>query len=355
MVSVSHLKNNEDLKKWDKSFKSWFSKNELIIPQHFPDWKLVFESMSGKFQYEILIAHKELEILEILPFVIYNGLYGKIINSIPLIGYGGFVKQDTKIWSILIDKLIEIGKFNNCLSLTLSSPPYQENLINEYRNIILPDFEFENFYQFSILDEHPLKKLSKKRNSSFRSEINKAKKNNIVIKIGLTHEKWMQWYDLYSERYDEIGAVPYPREFFTAVYNEFAHTNRAKLYTAYYENRMIGGTLVLFGKKSADYFSSAYNSAFMKYYPGTYVLDNIFSKLLEEDYIKFNWQSSPGREGVYRFKERWGAEEGKHIYFTKVIGNIQPILSKPLESIKEQYKGIFVLPFNLWDDHSKSY
>ena len=77
----------------------------------------------------------------------------------------------------------------------------------------------------------------------------------------------------------------------------------------------------------------------------------LFKECINNNYYYFNWQSSPGKAGVYEYKARWGAKEGSHYYFTKITGNIDPLIRTPLQKVLNSYNRIYVLPFDLWQQN----
>lgn len=63
----------------------------------------------------------------------------------------------------------------------------------------------------------------------------------------------------------------------------------------------------------------------------------------------FNWQSSKSRnDGTYLYKRRWGAEEYNHCYLSKPLVDIDEITSIPLETVKEEANGCYILPYGVW-------
>lgn len=194
------------------------------------------------------------------------------------------------------------------LTVTVCLPPfYPEPLAQACRETLGPEHVRENFFQYSLLDQHPLGRLSAKRRGAFNSEIRRALNAGVEFDWSPDRPALETWLDIYEARYAEIGAKPYPRDFYTSSWDDPSGRGRLRLVVARREGRIIGGTLFLSGQGVVDYFSTAFESACLQLYPGTALLDEAFRRFMAEGYTHFNWQSSPGRGGVFQYKARWGA------------------------------------------------
>ena len=319
-----------------------------LNPQYYVEWNTVFNKMG--ITYEYIIAYNKRDIFGFLPFAKKNTTYGTVIHSSPFIGYGGPVAKNNEIKSMLIKYLIDYAKKNKYLTVTICTPAlFQQEEIDVYKTSMNYNYKSDNFYQYSLLDKHPLTKLKSKRKSAFKNEIKKCFDLGITLEYETNKELLNRWFQIYKNRYDEIGAAPYPQHFFELVFDELIMNNKAKLVTAFKNEKLIGGVLFLLGKNIVDYFSSAFESEYNKYYPTTYLLNICFDFFIEHNFKYFNWQSSPDKTGVFNYKARWGALEDQHFYFTSVTGDLSNILSTPLEIIREVFEGFYILPFDLWN------
>lgn len=354
-MNIIRISSSSELEEWYYNINDFFIAKEKVIPQNNPFWGRILNKLN-KYQYEVLIACENGEILDYISYAIYKGEYGNVMISNPLIGYGGFVGDDENVWDAIIKELSLVAKRNSCVTMTISTPPYQENLIKQYLKSFNPDYVFENFYQYSTLNEnHLLNQLDKKKRDKIKNSINKASRDGrLDVRILTNLDDWNLWIEIYKDRYKEIGALEYPTEFFLNIFN-FSSMNNfkdAKLYGLFEDNFLIGGILVIYSAFSADYFSSAFISSKSYLNGTTFTLNYIFNELNEKKIAKFNWQSSPGKFGVYNYKKSWGAIEGKHIYLVKVTGDLDDLISTPLNLIKEEYKGMYILPYDLWKEYT---
>lgn len=322
----------------------------VLHPQFATDFSPLYSTLPD-CRYDAMVAHQHEEVRGFLPFVVYEGKFGPIINSLPYIAYGGPVSTEGDVTQILVEEMVRYARKLGCITMTVSTPPFMtEAGLAAYRDYLHPDYYFANFFQYSLLDVHPLEKLSGKRRSAFKNEIRKSEQARVLLKTICADVDIDEWLVIYGDRYAEIGATPYPPRFFKSMLTDVDHKGKVLLVGAYLEDELIGGTLFLLGRGIVDYFASAYKTSYMHLYPNTFVLDAMFHEFMAQGYRLFNWQSSPGKGGVFAYKQRWGALENEHYYLTKVTGKIENLTRVPLEDIRAAYRGFFVAPFHLWDN-----
>lgn len=342
-IETLDYENKEEL---DKIYDFLNNSNKSVI-QQYPLIKCLYVESNQIFYY--LYCKQNNTVIGILSFVVFINKIGNIIQSNPMLGYGGIVCDDNKteeIFILLIDKMVEIAKQYNCISVTIGTSILDSNL-QIYKKILKPDFIKENFYQYNILDDIPINKLSSKRRGAIKSEVNKSIKNNIKI-IKNDHKCFDEWYQIYSERLYEIKANILPYDFLKNISYYFTNKNVADFYYVVTEEELIGGTLIIYNRNVMDYFATSFKAKYMNLNSGQYVLTQIHEHALEQNIKIFNWESSPSKDGgVYKFKKRWGAVEGNHYYLTKIVGNIETLKGMDINLIKSQYKGYYLMPYEV--------
>ncbi|MAG93334.1 MAG: hypothetical protein CMJ48_06245 [Planctomycetaceae bacterium] len=332
--------------------------------QHDPRWLEVFASLEGE-NFTVALARQENTVVGVSTLTTFSGPYGKILHANPYVGYGGCSVADTAsneftsaVVEALIQALLAEAKAQDCVTATLSTPPFSEDLTGIYERCLQADYSLSNHYQYHILDQHPLAGLASKRREAFASEIRRAERGGVTLRRAETLAEVEAWLEVYGERYRELNASPLPAAFLKALWETFSPTGHAELQLAYCDDvhrdeknaptGLLGGTLFLLGRGIVDYFASAFRSNSRSLYPGTLLLDRMFTQLIERGYSHFNWQSSPDRGGVFAYKKRWGAREGQHVILTRVVGDVTPLLAEPLTAVRAGYGLHFVLPYSLW-------
>jgi len=273
---------------------------------------------------------------------------GNIIQSNPVLGYGGIVSNEInkeEIFDLLIKYMLKIGKEYDCITVTIGTSIFDENL-DVYKKILKPDFIKENFYQFNTLEELPINKLNSKRRRAINNEINKSIKNNVEITKD-SNTYFEEWYKIHSDRFCEINVNPLPYNFLKSIVTYFTNNNLATFYYAVINGQLVGGTLVMQNKNVIDYFATSFKSEYVKINASQHILNQIHKDSIQKNIRIFNWESSPSKDsGVYKFKKRWGASEGKHYYITKVLGNIDILKSSDIEVVKRNYRGYYLIPYD---------
>ena len=59
--------------------------------------------------------------------------------------------------------LLENAREQQCLTASVATPPFCEDLVELYAEALKPNYRLDNFYQYHVLDCHPLDKLKAKR------------------------------------------------------------------------------------------------------------------------------------------------------------------------------------------------
>jgi hypothetical protein len=330
-----------------ESVNYFLSKSRDSVIQQYPLVKYLYTKDSERFFY--LVCKDKDIIVGVLPFVIYFNQLGNIIQSCPILGYGGIVSEDCKekneIFKLLIDKMLFIGKEYNCIASTLGTSILDKN-IDLYKNIYKPDFIKENFLQYNLLDDLPLNKLKSRSKSAIKSKIN-ACRNNKNIKIVKNDERYFdEWYNIHCTRFKDITANPIPYNVLKNIKNNFVNNNAADFYYAFNNDELIGGIISIYNHNVVDYFASSFRTEFMDLNVNQLMLSEIHEWAISKKINVFNWESSPSKEGgVYEFKRRWGAEEGKHYYLTKILGNIDRLKLIDKNIIRREYSGYFLMPY----------
>jgi hypothetical protein len=269
----------------------------------------------------------------------------------PYIAYGGPATPDMQISAVqpLLQALRAEAETLDADVLSLGSSPWLSKEIEAvYRQTLGVTHELENFVQLHELIAHPLSLLSKKRRSSFQSEINRAKQAGFECRPLSSDKHILEWLDIYNNRYHEIGAKPYPDLFHQLAFELGIPAGAVQLWGVFDGPKLIGGNLLLVSRYYVDYFSSAFLSEYRHYYPNTFSLNKVFSDFVSHDKVNFNWQSSPNRLGVFRYKQRWGAREWRHYYLSVLLRPETLMFQTTPANIKAAFPFRFVLPYSAW-------
>jgi hypothetical protein len=277
---------------------------------------------------------------------ITNSQYGSVLNSMPLVAYGGPVAKDQETEAALLRGLIEHGRKQDVDIVSVATHPLDdEATVQRYREHLQTDYAFENFVQLQTLDAHPLASMNARARSAFKRKLRRAAES-LTVRQADSESDVERWLEIYAGRFDEINAKTYPSSFFHSMFRRSQQTPLAELWIAEHQGEHVGGVWLIVGKTCTDYFASAFNSNFNELQPGTLVMSEVFSSLVERQILVLNWQSSPGRDGVYEFKRRWGATECRHYYLTTILKPDLHLLRLDPPTLAELFPLRFVVPYS---------
>lgn len=320
-----------------------------LLPQHHPVWAQVLSAIGEECRG--LVAVDGGNVLGWLLYTVSRGEYGTVVNSLPLVLFGGpaVPGADAAVTAALLEALRGEAESLGADALSVGTSPFlNEETEATYRRVLRVTHELENFVQLQDLQVHPLDALAPKRRRAVRSEINRGIRHGLRVLPVLDARQLDEWLAIYRERYLEMGAVPYPADFHRRAFEMAVPAGAAEFWAVVDGDRLVGGVMFLVSSDVVDYFSSASLTAYRPLFPTTLLLNEAFTAFMARGKKWFNWQSSPNRDGVYQYKARWGAREWRYFYLSTLLRPETTLLRTPVADIKRAYPLRFVLPFSLW-------
>lgn len=333
---------------------SFSIEKEIIPPQLDPFWARILDS-DTRTCYTLYIDEKCC-VQEQLNFCIIKCSFGKVLISMPYVGYGSCF--DVKNSKYLIDIFSDLDDFaseNDCLAMSVCTHPLSTVPFETYKKYFKEGYFFKNFCQISICYEHPLSQLNHHRRMAFNNEISKmTSKSEYYIDMNPEKDIFDQWFEIYKGRFQDLNSPSLPYWFYYNYFKESQTNDKINFWVIRNESSVVGGVFITVGKNIADYGTSAFNTEYRHLYPTTFLLNKYFEKMITQHIHYFNWQSSPAKNGgVYNFKKRWGAKEYEHYYLSKHFVDLDEITSIPSYKIKNELTGCYLLPFTLWGESTK--
>lgn len=311
-------------------------------------------NMNYTYKY-IIEVDNENNILAVMPFVLYKNKLANIIHSLPFVAYGGITcGEDNKkgIFEELLAFLNDFAINNNVVLITLCTQPFKNNDYEIYKELFNQDFERKNFYQYIDLKKDIFEEMKAKFRGNLKRNIKKCReKYNIEIKESYDLKDLKYWYDeVYVKRLTETHCAIYPYEVFETFITEI-NKDKLKMFYGIKEGKIIAGGLYLNQGNSIDNFMRVVDTENLHTQVGTY-LDYLSIQYALENKVEFyNWQSCDEiGSSIFKYKEDWGSDIGYHYYLTKVTGDITELKKTPLDIIKKEFKGIYVLPYEEFEN-----
>lgn len=297
-----------------------------------------------------------------LPLYLFQAPTGGVLTSVPQAGpLGGvFARPDLApemrdaAYAALLGAAQDIARRNDCLTLTLITDPFADDL-PLYERHLAPDFVLENFTQAialeRIFDGPHITLTDYRRRSGLSRSLKAARGAGLAVRAADGAADFARWYAVHEKRHGELGAQPLPRALLWNLLAELGPREQARLWLVEQGTTLAGGCLFVRHRDVLDVFIMSMDSAFAALGPNYLVTEHALQWARGLGTRWFNWQSSASRDsGVYGFKARWGAEERQYHFVTKVFCPAERLAALGADGIKRHYPWHYVVPFGAFAD-----
>ncbi|MEW6667496.1 MAG: GNAT family N-acetyltransferase [Thermodesulfobacteriota bacterium] len=299
----------------------------------------------------------------VLTVYLYRHELGNILFSNPQAGSMGSLAvhpaaDAASVARLLLDAATDLALNLDCVCLTLTSNPFAKedtigtlmgadySLCNRV-HYLLPDDCFDGNGEYAI--SH-----SKFRNNLKRNLL-RAEEAGLRVEESYSPEHLLDWYGIHCTRMEEIRGIPLPFPLFRKALEIAVPSDRAAFHYVLDERgRVQGGGFHIYNSRIADIFMmSTTREGQVK--GANYLLVHEALKWAKAKGIRvYNWQASNPPEGsVARFKEQWGSRTAIYHYYTKVLGDLGPVLGAGIRRVRDAYRWHYVVPFAIFTDRGK--
>lgn len=274
---------------WDKLVEK---KGSLF---HKSDFRLMYEECFGYTpKYLYLFGMKSL-----VPLLLVKTFNGKKLMSPPFLGDSIKPLGSKKDVKILIEEVIKYGAKLGVDQI-------------EFRDVdsdCLPNYRFES------LGEYPsfYLKLDKSNEEIFlgfhkklRNTIRRCGKTNLVVKPIKKFKSLYSYYRLYQKNMHQLGTPPLPLDFFEKLFLILGEDFKGSL--CYYNNRLVGGVIIIQDGKTWRWYSGVKTKLGMKLNSVTHLLWSAIQESNLECIKEFDLGTSRSGSSNYNFKKRFTTE-----------------------------------------------
>ncbi len=140
-----------------------------------------------------------------------------------------------------------------------------------------------------------------------RSQIKKAAKNGITARtIALPNKTdWANFYGVFSTNMRDLGSPVHSLAWFKSIFSEYE--NRAFMVRAFFEDKCVGGAIVLHTDQRAAIPWASTLRDYNKLAPNMLMYWEVLSEVIRRGMSEFDFGRSGYNEGTFRFKKQWGA------------------------------------------------
>lgn len=305
-------------------------------------YKDFLENLFKAKPYYLIVFFKG-EIQGILPLFIKDGIYGKVVNSLPYYGSnGGIIARTKEAYSALLETYEDIISASDVIAATIVENPLKTALIPQH----LYNFTDKRIGQLTPLAFETEKSYSEailgKLDSSTRRNIRKAEKSDICVRVDNTQMAFLE--KTHRKNMESIGGNAKTREFFTMFPKYFEQGKDYKIYVAFLKDKPVAAVLLFYYNLTVEYYTPVTTAEFRNLQPTAKILYQAMLDAMQNGFKFWNWGGTwLEQEGVHKFKKKWGAQDYPYTYYTKI--NNRKIFDLRADELLEKYPGFYVINF----------
>mgnify|MGYP001400879327 CR=1 FL=1 len=290
----------------------------------------------------ILAIDKDKEIVGAAPLIFKEGKYGKVYNSLPYFGSnGGIISNRKDATFALIKELNNLSKLPDTAAITIVENPLSDIKYTDFKS----NLSDNRIGQFTMLpkdlsDQNDLLNLF---HGKTRNVIRKANKSGLDFFIDNDELEFIR--NTHNENMLSIGGLSKQDDFFKMIPRKFISDQDYKIYIAKYKNKPIAGLLLFYYNQTVEYFTPVIKNEFREKQALSGLIFKAMLDAIKFNFRIWNWGGTWfSQEGVFRFKNRWNANNIEYKYLTYL--NNKYILNLSKEELLDQYKNFYVCPFS---------
>jgi len=293
-----------------------------------------------------------------LPLYLFEGPSGNALISVPHPGpLGGvFVRPGLPaeavevVYASLLTRALGAAQARQCLTLTLLTNPFEDDL-PRYRRHLAPEIIYENFTQFARLPEivtadGQICLPDYGRRSNLSRNLRAARAAGFTLKVCETEADLEGLYAVHVQRHQEMEVEPFPVGLIWNIQRELVSRNKARLLLVKEGEAIASGCIYIYHRAVLDVLRLSRDSRFAHQGPNFLNTEHSLLWGRQQGIQIYNWQSSSQREdGVYRYKQQWGAHETPYYFVTRLLCPPGQLEAIGVERLKADYAGHFVVPY----------
>ncbi len=304
-------------------------------------YKLFLEK-SLKCEDNYWIALENNQIIGILPMMKKAGKYGDVYNSLPFYGSnGGVLSHSEKATQLLINEFNKISNLpNTAVNLFISNP-----LIKNYD--LLPSYDLVDtrIGQFTSIkyNNNKSENLMNSFHSKTRNMVRKAQKSEVKIYIDNNDVDFLE--QIHKENMNAIGGIAKKHSFFSLIPSNFKGNLDYNIFIAKKDNEKIAALLLFYYNDIVEYFTPVVKGEYRNLQPVSLLIYEAMIKASNKGFKLWNWGGTwLSQDGVYKFKNKFGAEDKEYKYYIKI--NNKNIYNATKEQLLNEYSNFYTIPYD---------
>jgi len=309
-------------------------------------WGEFHEKLNNKIQRTGFYAGNKL--IGVMLSVVENAKRGRYLTvpGGPIIDW-----NNPNLIEAFVEETKRITKEQNCVFVRvrpqLESSEFSKSLFKKLGFINAPmHLHAELTSQLEITKTEDIL-LSQMRKTT-RYEIKKAISQKIKLTASTDPSLIKKFYDLQIETSKRQKFVPFSYKYLSGQFKVFAAEDKALLYSAYHENKLLACAFIIFyGKEAVYHYGASTESG--REYPGSYLIQ--WEGILEakkRGMTRYNfWGVSPLDKWEHRFaglslfKRGFGGQDVEYLHAQDLVINYPKyLINYAIESVRKRIRGV---------------
>lgn len=291
---------------------------------------------------EYFIAYDHHQIKAILPLIIKEGPYGKVVNSLPYYGSnGGILSVCETAKEMLIEYYNQMVVKEEYISSVVILNPYDSKRADN--KFLYNEIDYRIGQITSLRSDYAdIEDLLLDFHTKTRNMVRKALKSDIEVKID--NDQWDFLKNTHVENMKKINGKSKSKFFFENIKTLFEEGKDYDIYVAQKDNKVIAAMLVFYFGKTIEYYMPVIDSEYRSLQPLSLVISIAMLDGSKRGFEKWNWGGTwESQEGVYRFKSRWNSVDYKYDYLVYI--NKEEVYNYSIKFMESNYDGFYIIPY----------
>jgi hypothetical protein len=289
---------------------------------------------------EYLLAREGGEICGVLPMMWSENGGERVLNSLPYYGsHGSPLANSRKAERALIDAWDERASDSGTLAATMVANPFRgEELLEPVHD--LTDDRIGQVTTLPSAEPGELMSIYSKRG---RRDVRRAERRGVEVERN--PDRLPDLWRLHKENMRVIGGLAKSQRVLTELPRHLEPRQDFDLWVATKDGELIAALLVLYFRYVAEYWTPAVEARHREDEPMALTVFHAMLEASRRGCRFWNWGGTwSSQDGVYRFKQKWGAQDRPYRYFVRV--NDRSLLDATPEELLDRFPHFYVLPFS---------
>ncbi len=320
--------------------------NHSVLGYHYPQYLKILEKIEVGKLHLIAVKNESNQWMAFLPGMIKTTSIGTAYSSLPFFGPNAGIIADPvdlaedELIQMTFDFLKSSLSELDIVSTSIYSPLDDFKAQASYEKALRPDEVVEKFTSFIRLDHLQL-------STSLLYDLRKAEKSGVEIRVGNFEGAAEQIFSIYKKNCEDYGIPLKPKECIQELVIQSQPDSFTETYTAWLDGKMIGALIMIYSPCTASYYLPCSLHEYRSFQPTTLLIKYAMDRSKERGMRIWNWESSPSKDsGVFKFKMKWGSEDGTYKIFINTYKPREFFGELGQSSISSEFPFFFVFPFN---------